>query len=134
MISGIAKDGVELLVRAEVTVRTNLGQLVNGTGQTIIARVGQGIVSSIGAAETYSVVLASPEIIAEGLLAGGLESNTSFFIVSIDIADIDVGRNIGARLRSEQAAADMRTAQADTQSSIRQRDRSSSGNESQNYV
>jgi len=112
-LSAVAKNGVELCVRVRVTVRTNLDQLIGGaTEETIIARVGEGMISSIGSAETHMDVLATPDRISQEVLAVGLDANTAFEIVSIDIADIDVGRNIGAILQSDQAEADMRMAQA----------------------
>lgn len=112
-LSAVAKNGVELLVRARVTVRTNLKQLIGGaTDETIVARVGQGILSAIGSAERHMDVLEMPDRISKGVLERGLDANTAFEIVSIDITDIDVGENIGARLQSDQAAADTRMAQA----------------------
>jgi uncharacterized protein YqfA (UPF0365 family) len=112
-LSAVAKNGVELLVRARVTVRTNLDHLIGGaTEETIIARVGQGIVSAVGAAHTHMEVMAMPDRISEALLDRGLDANTAFEIVSIDIISIDVGENIGARLQTDQAEADMRVAQA----------------------
>lgn len=112
-LSAVAQNGVELRVRARVTVRTNLEQLIGGaTEQTIIARVGQGIVTAIGSAPTHMEVLETPDRISKGVLRRGLDANTAFEIVSIDIADIDVGENIGARLQTDQADADMRVAQA----------------------
>lgn len=112
-LDGVAKDGIQLKARARVTVRTNLSQLVGGaTEETIIARVGEGIVSAIGSCTSHKEVLANPSVIARNVLDRGLDSQTSFSIVSIDIADIDVGENIGARLRVDQAEADMRIAQA----------------------
>ena len=112
-LSAVAKNGVELLVRARVTVRTNLEQLIGGaTEETIIARVCQGIVTAIGSAPTHMNVLETPERISKGVLDRGLDANTAFEIVSIDIADVDVGQNIGARLQTDQAAADTRMAQA----------------------
>jgi len=112
-LSAIAKNGVELLVGARVTVRTNLDQLIGGaTEETIIARVGQGIVTAIGSAETHMDVLEKPFQISEVAMQHGLDANTAFAIVSIDIADIDVGENIGARLQKDQADADTRIAQA----------------------
>jgi uncharacterized protein YqfA (UPF0365 family) len=112
-LSAVAKNGVELRVRARVTVRTNLDQLIGGaTEQTIIARVGQGIVTAIGSAATHTVVLEMPDRISEGLLQRGLDANTAFEIVSINIASIDVGENIGARLQTDQAEADTRIARA----------------------
>lgn len=112
-LSAVAKNGVELLVRARVTVRTNLEQLIGGaTEETIIARVGQGIITAIGSAEGHMDVLERPDRISKGVLERGLDANTAFEIVSIDIADIDVGKNIGARLQTDQAEADTRMAQA----------------------
>jgi uncharacterized protein YqfA (UPF0365 family) len=112
-LDGVAKDGIQLKARARVTVRTNLSQLVGGaTEDTIIARVGEGIVSAIGSCETHKQVLANPMVIAKAVLAKGLDSQTAYEIVSIDIADIDVGDNIGARLQADQAEADMRIARA----------------------
>ncbi|MFI4850242.1 MAG: flotillin-like protein FloA [Gimesia chilikensis] len=112
-LDGVAKDGIQLKARARVTVRTNLNQLVGGaTEDTVIARVGEGIVSAIGSCESHKEVLANPSVIARNVLARGLDSQTAFSIVSIDIADIDVGENIGARLRADQAEADVRIAQA----------------------
>lgn len=113
LLSAVAKNGVELLVSARVTVRTNLNQLIGGaTEDTIIARVGQGIVSAIGSADSHMDVLEMPAQISKGAMAHGLDSNTAFSIVSIDIADIDVGENIGARLQKDQADADTRIARA----------------------
>ena len=112
-LSAIAKDGVELRVRARVTVRTNLEQLIGGAVEaTIIARVGESIISSIGSAVTHLSVLENPDQITKAVLARGLDAQTAFEIVSIDIADIDVGENIGARLQADQAEADTRVAQA----------------------
>ncbi|MCA9013809.1 MAG: flotillin-like protein FloA [Planctomycetaceae bacterium] len=112
-LDGVAKDGIQLKARARVTVRTNLKQLVGGaTEDTIIARVGEGIVSAIGSCQSHKEVLANPSVIARNVLDRGLDSQTAFSIVSIDIADIDVGDNIGARLRADQADADVRVAQA----------------------
>jgi uncharacterized protein YqfA (UPF0365 family) len=112
-LSAIAKDGVELKVRARVTVRTNLEQLIGGAVEaTIIARVGESIISSIGSAANHLSVLENPDQITRAVLARGLDAQTAFEIVSIDIADIDVGENIGARLQADQAEADTRVAQA----------------------
>ena len=112
-LSAVAKNGVELRIRTRVTVRTNLDQLIGGaTEQTIIARVGQGIISAVGSAESHMDVLEMPDRISKGVLDRGLDSNTAFEIVSIDITDIDVGENIGARLQSDQANADTRMARA----------------------
>ena len=112
-LSAIAKNGVELKVRARVTVRTNLEQLIGGaTEETIIARVGEGIITSIGSAASHLEVMESPDKISTAVLDRGLDAQTAFEIVSIDIADIDVGENIGARLQADQAEADMRVARA----------------------
>lgn len=112
-LSAIAQNGVELRVRARVTVRTNLDQLIGGaTEETIVARVGQGIISAIGSAETHMEVMQMPDRISKSVLERGLDANTAFEIVSIDIAEIDVGENIGARLQTEQAEADTRMARA----------------------
>lgn len=112
-LDGVAKDGIQLQARARVTVRTNLAQLVGGaTEDTVIARVGEGIVSAIGSSETHKDVLANPMLIARAVLRKGLDSQTAYSIVSIDIADIDVGANVGARLQADQAEADMRIARA----------------------
>ena len=112
-LSAVANNGVELRVHARVTVRTNLDQLIGGaTEETIIARIGQGIISAIGAAQTHMEVMETPDRISKSVLARGLDANTAFEIVSIDIADIDVGDNIGARLQIDQAEADTRTARA----------------------
>jgi len=112
-LDGVAKDGIQLKARARVTVRTNLGQLVGGaTEETIIARVGEGIVSAIGSCDTHKDVLRNPMLIARNVLEKGLDSQTAYAIVSIDIADIDVGDNVGARLQADQAEADMRIARA----------------------
>lgn len=112
-LSAIAKNGVELKVRARVTVRTNLAQLIGGaTEDTVIARVGEGIITSIGSANSHLDVMENPDQISKAVLARGLDAQTAFAIVSIDIADIDVGENIGARLQADQAEADMRVARA----------------------
>jgi uncharacterized protein YqfA (UPF0365 family) len=112
-LDAVAGDGIQLKARARVTVRTNLKQLIGGaTEETVIARVGQGIVQAIGSTATYAQVLENPDRISRLVLEQGLEANTAFEIVSIDIADIDVGENIGARLQADQAEADMRVAQA----------------------
>jgi uncharacterized protein YqfA (UPF0365 family) len=109
----VAKNGVELKVRTKVTVRTNLEQLIGGaTEETIIARVGEGIITAIGSAENHFLVLENPDRISKAVLARGLDAHTAFEIVSIDIADIDVGENIGARLQADQAEADTRVARA----------------------
>jgi len=112
-LSAIAKNGVELRIRARVTVRTNLKQLIGGaTEETVIARVGEGIITSIGSAADHFQVMESPDLISKAVLARGLDAQTAFEIVSIDIADIDVGENIGARLQADQAEADTRVARA----------------------
>ncbi len=112
-LSAICKNGVELRIRARVTVRTNLEQLIGGaTEETIIARVGEGIITSIGSSGTHLDVLENPDRISTAVLDRGLDSHTAFEIVSIDIADIDVGENIGARLQADQAEADTRVARA----------------------
>ncbi|HEX4130038.1 MAG TPA: flotillin-like protein FloA [Pirellulales bacterium] len=112
-LDAVAKNGIQLKVRARVTVRANLNQLIGGaTEETIIARVGEGIVSAIGSSQSHSDVLENPDRISKAVLARRLDSQTAFEIVSIDIADIDVGDNIGARLQADQAEADMRVARA----------------------
>ncbi len=112
-LDAIAKDGIQLKVKARVTVRANLDQLIGGaTEETIVARVGEGIVSAIGSAGAHSEVLENPDRISKAVLARRLDSQTAFEIVSIDIADIDVGDNIGARLQADQAEADTRVARA----------------------
>jgi uncharacterized protein YqfA (UPF0365 family) len=115
-LDAVAGDGIQLKARARVTVRTNIQQLVGGaTEETIVARVGQGIVQAIGSTKNYKLVLENPDEISRLVLGQGLENNTAFEIVSIDIADIDVGENIGARLQADQAEADMRVAQANAE-------------------
>ncbi|MGL4611151.1 MAG: flotillin-like protein FloA [Trueperaceae bacterium] len=112
-ISAVAKDGIELVATARVTVRANLERLVGGAGEeTIIARVGEGIVSSIGSTPSHKEVLENPDVISKTVLAKGLDSGTAFEILSIDIADVNVGKNIGAILQTDQAEADKRVAQA----------------------
>lgn len=112
-LDAVAADGIQLRARARVTVRTNLQQLVGGaTEDTIIARVGQGIVQAIGSTSSYKIVLENPDRISRTVLDMGLEAQTAFAIVSIDIADIDVAENVGARLQADQAEADTRVAQA----------------------
>jgi uncharacterized protein YqfA (UPF0365 family) len=112
-LDAVAKDGIQLKVRARVTVRANLQQVIGGAmEETIIARVGEGIVSAIGSSEDHKVVLKNPDLISKAVLAKRLDSQTAFEIVSIDIADIDVGENIGARLQADRAEADMRVARA----------------------
>ncbi len=116
ILSAIAKDGVELKIRARVTVRTNLEQLIGGaTEETVIARVGESIISSIGSSEKHQDVLENPDRISRAVLERGLDAHTAFEIVSIDIADIDVGENIGARLQADQAEADTRVARANAE-------------------
>jgi uncharacterized protein YqfA (UPF0365 family) len=112
-IAAVAKDGIQVLAKARVTVRTNIKRLVGGAGEeTIIARVGEGIVSTIGSKESHKDVLENPDSISKNVLAKGLDAGTAFEIVSIDIADVDIGQNIGARLQADQAEADKRVAQA----------------------
>ncbi len=112
-ITAVAKDGIQLKIRARVTVRTNIQQLVGGaTEETIIARVGEGIVNAIGSAQTYTDVLESPQRISQLVLSRGLDAQTAFEILSIDIADVAVGENIGARLRTDKAESDKKIAQA----------------------
>jgi uncharacterized protein YqfA (UPF0365 family) len=112
-IVGVAKNGVELKVRAQVTVRTNIKQLVGGaTEETVIARVGEGIVSAIGASDNHQAVLAAPQEISKLVLRKGLDAQTAFEILSIDISALSIGENIGARLRADQAESDMRVARA----------------------
>lgn len=116
VLSAISKDGVELRIRARVTVRTNLEQLIGGaTEETIIARVGESIISSIGSSDKHQDVLANPDRISKAVLERGLDAHTAFEIVSIDIADVDVGENIGARLQADQAEADTRVARANAE-------------------
>ena len=112
-ISAIAKDGIQLRAIARVTVRANIERLVGGAGEeTIIARVGEGIVSTIGSSATHAVVLENPDKISKAVLAAGLDAGTAFEILSIDIADVDVGENIGAKLQTDQAEADLQVARA----------------------
>ncbi|MBQ0080022.1 MAG: flotillin-like protein FloA [Alistipes sp.] len=112
-VAAVAKDGIQLIAKARVTVRANIKQLVGGAGEeTVLARVGEGIVSSIGSAQTHKVVLENPDFISRVVLEKGLDSGTAFEILSIDIADIDVGKNIGAQLQMDQADADKNIAQA----------------------
>jgi uncharacterized protein YqfA (UPF0365 family) len=116
-VSAVAKDGIELKAKARVTVRTNIDQLVGGaTDETIIARVGQGIVSAIGSSATYKTVLENPDDISKTVLSKGLDSGTAYAILSIDIADVDVGKNVGAILETDQAEADKKVAQAKAES------------------
>jgi len=112
-VAAVAKDGIQVKAKARVTVRANLERLVGGAKEeTIIARVGEGIVTTIGSSETYKVVLENPDIISRRVLEKGLDAGTAFEILSIDIADVDVGENIGAKLQADQAEADKRVAQA----------------------
>lgn len=112
-VAAMAKDGIQLLALARVTVRANINRLVGGAGEeTILARVGEGIVSTIGSAESHKKVLENPDMISKTVLAKGLDAGTAFEILSIDIADVDVGKNIGAELQTDQAEADKRIAQA----------------------
>jgi uncharacterized protein YqfA (UPF0365 family) len=112
-VAAMAKDGIQLIAVARVTVRANINRLVGGAGEeTILARVGEGIVSTIGSSETHKLVLQDPDNISKTVLAKGLDSGTAFEILSIDIADVDVGKNIGAELQTDQAEADKRVAQA----------------------
>ena len=115
-IDAVAKDGIQLKVKARVTVRTNIKTLVGGaTEETIIARVGEGIVTAIGSARDYKDVLENPDHISKAVLAKGLDANTAFEILSIDIADIDVGENVGAKLQADQAESDKRRFQAEAE-------------------
>lgn len=112
-VTAVAKDGIQLIAKARVTVRANIKQLVGGAGEeTVLARVGEGIVSSIGSAESHKTVLENPDFISRVVLGKGLDAGTAFEILSIDIADIDIGRNIGAVLQMDQANADKNIAQA----------------------
>ncbi|MDE2874927.1 MAG: flotillin-like protein FloA, partial [Gemmatimonadota bacterium] len=112
-VAAMAKDGIQLIAIARVTVRANINRLVGGAGEeTILARVGEGIVSTIGSADTHKKVLENPDAISKTVLQKGLDSGTAFEILSIDIADVDVGKNIGAELQTDQAEADKRIAQA----------------------
>jgi len=113
LIAAVAKDGIQLKATARVTVRANIDRLVGGAGEeTIIARVGEGIVTTIGSADTHKAVLENPDSISQRVLDKGLDSGTAFEILSIDIADVDVGENIGAKLQTDQAEADLKIAQA----------------------
>lgn len=113
LVTAVAKDGIQLKATARVTVRANIESLVGGAGEdTIIARVGEGIVSSIGSADTHKQVLENPDLISKKVLGKGLDSGTAYEILSIDIADVDVGKNIGAGLMTDQAEADKKIAQA----------------------
>ncbi len=113
VVAAVAKDGIEVKVRARVTVRANIERLVGGAGEeTIIARVGEGIVTTVGSSETHKSVLENPDKISRTVLSKGLDAGSAFEILSIDIADVDIGRNIGAQLQTDQAEADKRIAQA----------------------
>lgn len=113
LVSAVAKDGIEVKVIARVTVRANIDRLVGGAGEeTILARVGEGVVTTVGSAESHKHVLENPDLISQTVLSKGLDAGTAFEILSIDIADVDVGRNIGAQLQTDQAEADKRIAQA----------------------
>ena len=112
-VAAVAKDGIEVIVKARVTVRANIDRLVGGAGEeTIIARVGEGIVTTVGSSNSHKEVLENPDTISRVVLDKGLDAGTAFEILSIDIADVDVGRNIGAQLQTDQAEADKRIAQA----------------------
>ncbi len=112
-VTAVAKDGIQLIAKARVTVRANIKQLVGGAGEeTVLARVGEGVVSSIGSAASHKTVLENPDLISKAVLAKGLDSGTAFEILSIDIADVDIGKNIGAVLQTDQAIADKNIAQA----------------------
>jgi uncharacterized protein YqfA (UPF0365 family) len=116
-VSAVAKDGIQLMAKARVTVRTNIKQLVGGaTDDTIIARVGEGIVSAIGSSANYKIVLENPDAISKAVLAKGLDSGSAYSILSIDIADVDVGKNVGAQLDADQAESDKKVAQAKAES------------------
>jgi len=116
-VSAVAKDGIQLMAKARVTVRTNIEQLVGGaTDDTVIARVGEGIVSAIGSAGSYKAVLENPDDISKAVLSKGLDAGTAYSILSIDIADVDVGKNVGAELETDQAEADKKVAQAKAES------------------
>ena len=116
-VSAVAKDGIQLMAKARVTVRTNIEQLVGGaTDDTIIARVGEGIVSAIGSSQNYKIVLENPDEISRAVLNKGLDTGTAYSILSIDIADVDVGKNVGAHLEADQAEADKKVAQARAES------------------
>jgi uncharacterized protein YqfA (UPF0365 family) len=115
-VDAVAQDGIQLRAKARVTVRANIQRLVGGaTEETIIARVGEGIVTTIGSAITYKQVLESPDSISKAVLQKGLDAGTAFEILSIDIADVDVGENVGAKLQADQAEADMRKAKAEAE-------------------
>ena len=112
-VAAVAKDGIQLIAKARVTLRANIAQLVGGAGEeTILARVGEGIVTTIGSATSHKAVLENPDMISKTVLAKGLDAGTAFEILSIDIADIDIGKNIGAELQTDQAEADLKVANA----------------------
>lgn len=116
-VAAVAKDGIQLVAQSKVTVRADIGRLVGGAGEeTIVARVGEGVVSTIGSAESHKQVLENPDTISKTVLKKGLDAGTAFEILSIDIADVDVGANIGAKLQAEQAEADKQIAQAKAES------------------
>lgn len=113
IISAVAKDGIEVKAKTKITVRANIARLIGGAGEaTIIARVGEGIVTSVGSAASYKEVLENPDLISQTVLKKGLDAGTAFEILSIDIADVDIGRNVGAQLQTDQAEADKKIAQA----------------------
>ena len=113
VVAAMAKDGIEVRSKARVTVRANIDRLVGGAGEeTIIARVGEGIVTTVGSSASHKEVLENPDMISKTVLAKGLDTGTAFEILSIDVADVDVGRNIGAKLQADQAEADKQIAQA----------------------
>jgi len=115
-IDAVAKDGIQVKAKARVTVRANIDRLIGGaTEETIIARVGEGIVTTIGSADTYKEVLENPDLISQRVLEKGLDAGTAFEILSIDIADVDIGDNIGAKLQADQAEADKRRFQAEAE-------------------
>ena len=113
MVTAVAKDGIQVKATSRVTVRANIDRLVGGAGEeTIVARVGEGIVTTIGSSETHKAVLENPDLISKTVLGKGLDSGTAYEILSIDIADVDVGDNIGAKLQTDQAEADLKIARA----------------------
>jgi uncharacterized protein YqfA (UPF0365 family) len=115
-IAAVAQDGIQLIAKARVTVRANIGRLVGGAGEeTIVARVGEGVVTSIGSSQSHKHVLENPDVISQLVLQKGLDAGTAFEILSIDIADIDIGENVGAKLQIEQAAADLKVANANAE-------------------
>ena len=129
-VAAVAKDGIQLIAQSRVTVRADLERLVGGAGEaTIVARVGEGVVSTIGSADTHKKVLENPDQISKTVLAKGLDAGTAFQILSIDIADVDVGANIGAKLQTEQAEADKQIAQARAEGRRRYGSRPGTGDE-----